>query len=220
LPATSTATPATNNAIFADGFESGTWGAWSSAATGSGQLSVTANAALVGTRGLQALINSTQSLYVSDVSPAAESVYHARFYFSPNGITMNNGKSHDIFVGRSSSGAAIFRLQFQRTSGVYQVRGIVRTNSGAEQTTNWYTISNASHAIEVAWQAASTTSGSNGSLSLWIDGTLKQTRSNVANGSYRLEEVRLGAVSGVTSGISGTEYFDAFASTRSTYIGP
>jgi hypothetical protein len=169
---------------------------------------------------MQALINSTQALYVSDASPVAESIYHARFYFSPNGITMNNGKSHDIFVGRSLSGAAVFRLQFQRASGAYQVRGAVRTNSGTEQTTSWYTISNASHAIEVAWQAASTTSGSTGSLSLWIDGTLKQTRSSVANGTYRLEEARLGVVGGVTSGISGTEYFDAFVSTRNTYIGP
>ncbi len=166
------------------------------------------------------MINSTQSLYVSDAAPAAESVYHARFYLSPNSISMNNGKSHDIFVGRNSSGTSIFRLQFQRASGAYQVRGVVRTNSGTEQTTSWYTISNASHAIEIAWQAASTTSGSNGSLSLWIDGALKQTRSSVANGTYRLEEARLGVVSGVASGISGTEYFDAFVSTRNTYIGP
>jgi|WetSurMetagenome_2_1015567.scaffolds.fasta_scaffold436944_2 hypothetical protein len=169
---------------------------------------------------MQVLINSTQSLYVSDASPVAESVYHARFYFSPNGITMSNGKSHDIFAGYTSSGAAVFRLQFRRSSGVYQVRGAVRSNSGTEQTTSWYTISDAGHAIEIAWQAALTTSSSDGSLSLWIDGTLKQTRRNVANGTYRLDEARLGVVSAVTSGISGTEYFDAFVSTRNTYIGP
>jgi serine protease AprX len=213
-------TSAPGDAIFSDSFETGTLGAWSAASTSSGRLSVTTNATLRGTWGLQALINSTQSLYVSDASPATEAVYHARFYFSPNSVSLSNGKSHDIFAGYTSSGTAVFRLQFQRASGAYQVRSAVRTNSGTEQATNWYTISNASHAIEVAWQAASTTSGSNGSLSLWIDGTLKQTRSSVANGTYRLEEARLGVVGGVTSGISGTEYFDAFTSTRSAYIGP
>ena len=39
------------------------------------------------------------------------------------------------------------------------------------------------------------------------------------NDTCRLEEVRLGS-SGLSSGTSGTEYFDAFASTCTTYIGP
>jgi hypothetical protein len=168
---------------------------------------------------MQALINSTTAIYVTDLSPAAEATYHARFYFSPNGVTMTNGKAHYLLVGRSASGVEIFRVQFRRSAGSYQVRGLVRTNSGSYPSTNWYTISNASHAIEIAWLAATTSGGANGSLSLWIDGALKQTRSGVANGAYRLEEVRLGAMS-VTSGISGTEYWDAFASTRTTLIGP
>ena len=95
------------------------------------------------------------------------------------------------------------------------MRGLILANNGSSQTTNWYTISNASHPIEIAWQALSS-----GSLSLWIDGALKQTRSGVANGNYRLEEVRLGPSNGITSGTTGTEYYDAFVSTRSTTIGP
>ena len=76
------------------------------------------------------------------------------------------------------------------------------------------------HAIEVAWQAASTTGGTNGMLKLWLDGTLKQSRTGLSNGSDRIDEVRLGPSSGLTASMSGSEYFDAFSSTRSAYIGP
>ena len=220
---TSTPTPtptSSPNAIFSDGFESGNFNAWSGATTGSGRLSVTTSAALVSTYGMQALINSTTPIYVSDNSPVNEASYHARFYFSPNSVTMNNGNNHDIFVGRSASGTVIFRVEFRRSAGNYQVRALARDNGGANHNTSWYTISNASHAIEIEWKAATTSSSTDGSLSLWLDGTFKQTRGGIANGSYRLEDVRLGVTGNVSSGSSGTEYFDAFVSTRTTYIGP
>jgi subtilisin family serine protease len=219
LPPTATST-LPSDPIFTDGFESGNFSAWSSTKTNSNRLSVSASAALIGVRGMQALITSTTTMYVADNSPVAEASYHARFYFSPNSVSMPDGATHDLFLGRSSSGTAIFRVQFRRSAGNYQVRGLVRTNSGSTLTTSWYTLSNASHAIEIAWLAASTSSSSDGSLSLWLDGALKQTRSGVANGSYRLEEVRLGPANGLSSGITGVEYYDAFVSTRTSYVGP
>jgi hypothetical protein len=176
---------------------------------------VTTGAALIGQFGMQAFINSTSAIYVTDNSPAAEPSYHARFYFSPNGVTIPNGKSHDLFVGRSASGATIFRVQLRRSSGNYQVRAHVLTNGGSNKSTNWYTLSNASHPIEIAWQ-----SSPSASFSLYMDGALKQTLTGMNTSAYLLETVRLGPASGISSGISGTEYYDAFASTRTTYIGP
>ncbi|HLF26312.1 MAG TPA: S8 family serine peptidase [Anaerolineae bacterium] len=218
-PPTATATPS-SDAIFADGFEAGNFSAWSTAVTGGGRLSVSTSAALNGTQGMQALIDSTTPIYVADTRPAAEATYHARFYFSPNGVTIGTGQSHYLLIGRSAAGAEVFRVQIQKASGNYQVRGQIRMNSGSYLTTNWYTISNASHAIEIAWQAASSSTAADGSFSLWLDGSLKQTRSGIANGTYRLEAIQLGPAGGLASGISGAEYYDAFASTRNTYIGP
>lgn len=133
---------------------------------------------------------------------------------------MPAGSSHDVFVGCSSKGIPLFRVQLRRSSGQYQVRGLVRNTSGSNQATAWYTIADASHVIEIAWQAATTPGGTDGSLGLWLDGTPTQTVGGVANGAYRLAEVRLGPSSGVGDGTPGTEYYDAFASTRTTYIGP
>jgi hypothetical protein len=213
-----TSTPA-GDVIFTDGFETSDFSRWSAAVIDGGRLSVSSQAAMVGLQGMQAQVNSTKSIYVSDASPAAELSYHARFYFSPNGASLPRNKTQDLFVGRTSSGLVIFRLQLQLVSGSYKVRGTILNGSGKTIATSWYNMSNSAHAIEMAWQAASTTTGSNGSFTLWLDGALKETRSGVVNGGYRLEEVLLGPQA-IPSGSSGTEYYDAFSSTRSTYIGP
>ncbi len=205
--------------IFADGFESGDFSHWSSAVTDGGRLSVSPQAAMQGLQGMQATISSTKPIYVQDTSPLAEPSYHARFYFSSMNVILPRNKVQDLLLGRTSSGSVIFRLQLQLASGVYQVRVAALASNGKTLSTGWYSITNAPHAIELAWQAASTTKGSDGSVSLWLDGTLKETRGSIANGSFRLEDVLFGAQT-VPSGTLGTEYFDAYTSTRTSYIGP
>jgi len=155
---------------------------------------------------------------VQDNTPANEASYHARFYFNPNSTSTGNG-GHDVFVGRNTGGTNIFRLQYRRTGNgpyTYQVRAVVRRSNGsAEAATTWYTITNAAHAIEIAWQ-----SSLSASFRLYIDGALKQTLINLNTNAFRLDSVRLGPSGGLTGGTAGTEYYDAFFSTRTTYIGP
>lgn len=156
---------------------------------------------------------------MTDSSPSNESAYSARFYLAPNGVTLPNTKPVTIFTARTSGGVDALLVQLQKTASGYQVRAQAR--SGTNYTaTSWYTISNTSHPIEIGWQAASTTNGTNGFFKIWIDGTLRQTRSGLRNGSLRVEEARLGPSSGMLSTMSGAEYFDAFVSTKGTYIGP
>jgi hypothetical protein len=177
-------------------------------------LSVSRAAALVGAWGMQAAISGTAPIYVTDSSPRAQSTYHARFYFSPNGVMLPNTNAEVIFAGRSTSGTALFRVQLRRAAGNYQVNAQIHASSGSYQSTTWYSITNAAHAIEIAWQAAMT-----GSLGLWLDGSLKQSMSGVANSGDSLAAVRLGPSNGISAGTVGAEYYDAFLSTHTTYIG-
>jgi hypothetical protein len=200
--------------VFADGFESGNFSAWSSTFGAGTRITVTAAAALQGAFGMRAVLTGNTPGYVTDNTPAAETSYHARFYFHPNG-TITNGNAHDIFVGRNAAGAIIFRVQYRRTSsGLYQIRAGVLGSSGTSYT-GWQTISDAPHAIEIAWQSAASAS-----YSLYIDGALKQTLSGLNTSARKLESVRLGPSAGLTRNMSGTEYYDAFVSSRNTYIGP
>jgi YD repeat-containing protein len=206
--------------IFTDGFESGDFSAWSAAVTNTGRLSVTAAAAAFGNWGMQAYITSTNPMYVRDDTPSGETHYRARFYFHPNSISIPNTTAQNILVGRATSGSVeVFRIQFRKSGSNYQISGQIRNDSTGYSSMAWYTISNAEHFVETDWKAATAAGAKNGYLSLWIDGALKETKSGVDNDTRRVDEACLGPSSGIASGTSGTEYFDAFESRQSTYIG-
>lgn len=205
--------------IFADGFESGDLSAWSSAVTDGPDLNSSAAAALVGSFGLQAVIDNNTSIYVTDNTPNAEPRYRARFHFDPNSIGMANGDWHDLLQGYAGS-TAVVRVQFGFFAGDYLVRASL-LNDGINWTnTPWFILSDAAHAVEIDWRAATSPSAFDGGLTLWIDGVQRADLTGVDNDTRRIDSARLGAVSGVDTGTRGTYYVDAFKSSRQTYIGP
>jgi len=84
--------------------------------------------------------------------------------------------------------------------------------------TNWFTINDASHFIELDWRADAGTN--DGGLTLWIDAVQQADLTGIDNDTRRIDRVRLGAITGIDAGTSGTYYFDAFESRRQTFIGP
>jgi uncharacterized protein YjiK len=217
---TPTNTPSSSDLIFADGFESGNFSAWSASKIDSGDLSVRPAAALVGSQGMQAVIDDTNTIYVTDDRPNAEPRYRARFYFDPNSIGMASGSAHFIFNGFMGTSTAVLRVEFRFFSGAYQVRGRLINDGSTWTNTNWFTVSDAPHFIELDWRAATGVGANNGGLTLWIDNTQQANLTGVDNDTRRMDRVRLGAVAGIDAGTSGTYYFDAFESRRQTFIGP
>ena len=205
-------TPA--DGIFADGFEAGTTGAWTST-SGAGRVTVSTAAAAAGRFGLAVTIAGKSAGYVTDASPAAETAYRARFSMAPNGVTMPSGAIMDIFVGRDARGTSVFTLQHRRTAaGTPQVRASVARKSGTS-TTGWISLIGSMTTIELAWASAR---GS--TVSLLVNGVTAATLTGLDTSAYRLEEVRLGPSGGLASGTSGTIYFDRFVSDRTTLLGP
>jgi subtilisin family serine protease len=208
-----------SNTLFTDGFESANLTVWNGGVTGS-RLSVTTASALAGTYGMQATLGSnTAASYVTDLTPSNESSYHARFYLNPHGVLTGNGTIVTLFSGLNAANTTIFQLQYRingtSASSPRQVRLLVQ-RSGGTTASSWFTITNnAAHPIEIAWQSA--TSASAG---LYTDGVLRQTLTALNTSAYRLDTVRFGPSAGLVSTASGTLYFDAFASTRNTVIGP
>ena len=67
-------------------------------------------------------------------------------------------------------------------------------------TRNWFTISDASHFIEMDWRAATAVGANNGGLTLWIDGTQQANLTGVDNDTRRIDRARLGALTGMDTG--------------------
>ena len=137
------------DALFADGFEAGDLSAWSSSATDGGDLSVSSQAAITGSYGLQAVLDDNNSIYVTDWSPFEEAHYRARFYFDPNSIPMTNGNAHYIFYALNHDD----NLLMQEWSSVItrpttRCERIRSTIIGTGAQTAWVTVSDGPHAIE------------------------------------------------------------------------
>lgn len=221
LPPTATATslPDNNDLIFADSFETGNFSAWSAVIDSESDLSISPAAALVGSNGLAALIDNRTVLYARDDTPANEPRYRVQFTFDPNSIVMGSGNVHRILAARSSN-AEVVRLDFRFRNGAYGIRVGQRTDGGSYGYSSWQTISDAPHTIEFDWQAATAAGANDGYLTLWIDNVLTQTIGGIDNDTLRIEQVRLGPLSGLDSATSGTEFFDNFVSQRTMPIGP
>lgn len=183
-------------------------------------MNVSPNAALTGNSGLQAVIDDNNLIYVTDDSPNAELRYRARFYFDPNSITMANNNAHYLFHGYTGTSTLVLRVEIRFSKGSYQLRAEVRNDSSGWTSSAWFTVSDASHFIEMDWRAATASNANNGALTLWIDAVQRANLTGVDNDTRRIDRVQLGAISGIDTGTRGTYYFDAFKSHRQTYIGP
>jgi hypothetical protein len=51
-----------------------------------------------------------------------------------------------------------------------------------------------------------------------VDGEQKGVLADIDNATHRINQVRLGAINGIDSGTPDNYYFDAFESTRQSYI--
>jgi hypothetical protein len=207
------------DAIFSDGFESGNLSNWTSSVTDGGDLSATGSAALMGSFGMQAVIDDTTAIYVTDDTPNAEPRYRARFMFDPNGVTMANNDNFSLFYGFQGTATAMLQVQLRRNGGLYQLRVAAIDDAGTWVYSDWTTISDAPHLIELDWQAASATGANNGTTNWWLDEAAQAGITTLDSDTRRVDRARLGGAGGIDAGTSGTVYFDAFISRRLTYIG-
>lgn len=204
--------------IFADGFESGGFGAWSQV-LGDGDLSVSPFAAMAGTRlGMRAVVNDTTSLYVQDDTPNNETLYRARFHLWPNGYDPGEAQGSYrtcIFAGFGADRdqAPVAMVVLRRQSGLYSILGKARHDNGSFAQLAPVTISDAPHAIEIRWLRATGPGKSDGRFELWIDGARTGAIPDINNDKASVEFARLGPQD-IKPGANGVLYFDEFDSGR------
>jgi hypothetical protein len=200
--------------LFSDGFESGSFAAWSSVIIDGGDLYVSNAAALVGNYGMAALLDDNNAIYVQDDTPNSEKRYRFRFYFDPNSITMAEGDSHYLLMAYKTGGITPLIVQFRYAlaSGGYLLRLGVQNDSAGYHYTTYTTISDQPHYVEIDWKASSAPGANDGFGYIWIDGASEKSVTGIDNDTFAVDYVQMGAVLGIDIGTRGTYYFDAFAS--------
>lgn len=205
--------------LFADGFESGDFSAWSSY-TNDPDLTVATTAALSGTYGLAVLVDDYRPVLVRDDTPNAETSYQVRFYLDPHSLWLNGG-NHTIFRGGMTPNMSVLTLDLghQPDMSEYQLFVSTRLEDHDWLFSPAFTISDGPHAIEIGWGAASAPGIADGWLRLWLDGELVYEHTLVANYGLVLDQAEWGAVFAPLPGSSGTYCLDAFVSAASGYLG-
>ena len=119
---TPTNTPQVTDLIFADGFESADFSAWTANKTDVGDLSVGPAAVLKGTYGMQAVIDDTTTIFVTDDTPSAEPRTGA-FLLRPQ--LHQHGKREfalRFFIAYNGTSTALARIEFNMSAGQYFLR--------------------------------------------------------------------------------------------------
>jgi hypothetical protein len=200
--------------IFSDNFESGNLNAWDAKKIGFGDLSVTKTAALEGARGLRVRIDGNTPICVIDDSPSSEPSYQAKFLFDPNSIRMAYRDSHVIFLGQDLRAVfvAALRVEFRIMAPGYQLRAGAKVDNLTWVNTDWFTIMDGLHEVEVEWDASQSAGMDNGQLAFIVDRKYKAYLTGLDNDTFRIDRVRLGAVSGIDTTTRGVYFFDSFES--------
>ncbi len=205
--------------VFKDDFESGDFSLWSSTTLGGGDLSISSPSAIFGSYGMQAVINDTASMNVTDSSPADETQYHARFYLDPNSISIPNNNGFSIFSAGGDAGS-VFRVTLNNSGGSYTLQTQAYHDAGGMVSGQPIVITDEPQVIEAAFQASSAAGVNDGYFELWVNDVLVDTIPNLDNDARLVEYVNLGATSGIDTGTSGAIYFDQFEAHYSAHIGP
>lgn len=174
-------------------------------------ISCSADAGMGGdTNGLKIVYDDTTADYVwKTVSPSStRGVIRGRIYFDPNSLTMGSSDNFRFGTVYNSGSSGIALLDITRSSGNYTILYGAYTDAPAVVWTSPYTITDAPHYIEFQLTRASSAVAADGTASLWIDGTLKQTVTGIDNYDRfnNFSWIQFGANSGLDATTSGTFY--------------
>jgi hypothetical protein len=186
---------------------------FTSSATGGGDLSVAAGAALHGSYGLNVLINDTANKYgQKDITKSTTIRY--RFYFDPNSLTMGNNEAFTLAMIYQAGGTYIrltdIKFSYLTASG-YWFTCNAYNDVPAAAFTDTKNITDASHYVEVQLTRAATNVSSDGAIEWWVDGVSQGSATNIDN--YDLMQtynwkMQIGACADLDAGTSGTMYID------------
>lgn len=203
--------------IFNATHESGDLSSYDETAVDSGDLSVESSAALAGTNyGMQAVIDDATNIYGKMSSSITTNQYRLRFYLDPNSITMAEGDRFDVVqvVATNSPWPMSLFIELGYAGGNYNIRTFANDDESAwNKYTSQYTITDDPHYVEVLLQRESSDGSDDGRLTLWIDGLLKETKTDVDNFALLGNDPThwtFGSF-GRDAGTSGTIYLDEFA---------
>jgi len=183
---------------------------YTSTQTDSGDLSVSASAALSGTNyGLSCVIDDTNSIYGEKTVSSSTGTIRARVYIDPNTMTMAASNAVVFLRIMNGSSQIVAYAQLVFSASVYNLRVGIYADTGVPSTATLSSITDASHYIEFKVVRATGESTNDGYIDWWIDGSSRTSVTGIDNYTRFASAgaVQLGAIT-FTGTPTGTLYLD------------
>lgn len=138
--------------------------------------------------------------FVTDNTPAGEASFRAQFYLFTG---THSGGSARVFEARNAGGTAMITVNYDGTNLIFGMNGTGTTRTAAVTANRWYQ-------VQLAWEASAT-----GSLTIGLQGAGSDTPIAVAaitgvnNSSDRIDDARLGKISGSGTGFINVDAYDS-----------
>jgi hypothetical protein len=156
-----------------------------------------------------------------DVKEAADGLYAqsdfvttAPVFVGADSVELTGNDTYSIFARLMNTARAVFRIQFSFYMGECQLRASLVNDAAKWSNSDWISISDTVHTVELDRQAAKTEGINDGSLAFWINNVPKVRLTESDNNTQHIDGIKLGAVAGVNSNSRGTYFFDAFESSH------
>lgn len=190
--------------ILLDSFELGNLDSWGLAV---GNVAVGEIASLdSGSAGLRAVLGNAKAAYLVDRTPSKEASYRASFMMDASNVS--GIARFDILVGKDAEGLDIFGIELETNAAGAELRAWA-LQAGERQFTQWYHLDAGAQKIQLRWLSAQ-----KGRLELSINGKVAAVLKDLDTSASLLENVTLGVSGNLSESLSGSMYFDAFASYR------
>jgi FtsP/CotA-like multicopper oxidase with cupredoxin domain len=197
------------NPFLVDNFETGNLAAWRGVV---GDMAVSEMAAMEGTMGVSANLNSGAPAYLVDGSPTSGiGCFTASFAYRGQNLDTVQ-EEVDIFQARDAYGFAIFGITLEQGPQGHEINAWalqygVRLEGEGIHLNNGL----ASHEIKLKWNVEE------GTLDMLLDGEVVDSLTGLDIVDMEFEEVWLGPASGVNSASRGTMQFDQYVSAPCGY---
>lgn len=195
--------------LLADGFESGGLELWGLGDGFNMDPEVNASAALSGFYGLEVTMPASGSSYVFKSSATALRSLRAKLKLRLSAdFAMVDTKSVDLLCGeRGGTVEDPVRLRLRQFGSQLKLKAMARQHAGGWATTNWVAVPKGQVIeVELHWWGSLPQQSNNGGLWLKVDGAA-QSKSQLDNGGFSLDEVRFG-LNVVPAGGVGTLHLD------------
>ena len=173
---------------------------------------VTPEAALEGGWGGAFTVDGVGSeIYGVDHLPSAENTISIEFLLDINSLTMADADFFEVMRALSpGTGGIAFLMLVIRTDPNYRISVQVKKDDGTNVLLTTTTISDQSVKVRLEWTAASAPGANDGTAELFFDDVSQTSTSTVDSDTHNITAIRMGAISNLAAGTSGTFYIDRY----------